>query len=656
MKRFILTLILLLVICGIFFYALSMPRDMGDYHAVNGVLDLTNADFSSTRHSLNGQWEFYYGQLLTPEDFSGDTVTGQSIIEVPGSWDNFGYPVQGYATYRLIIKTNEPSLMMLVPQIPSASIVWINGERVHGAGVVTTEAPGVHGADNAFVAFYPIDGQVEIVIQASNYIWLIAGLRYHIEIGQPSILLGYTIMRHVLVGIFIGVLAAMFIYHLILFLHNRKEWAYFAFALFCITTAVQFFMEINGLYSLFFGFNSASRTVFQFVMTLKVVALVMFTHVVLRIPLGRIRLSIYCIVLGVSLISAYPVAHGMINPLINYVPLIPMFMVLFSAFNFKRTNINFYNLAFIVALAFLCVLHPLQWYIVGSEWYMVEATPNLLLVLTQFFILSISYAKTKATEQRLATENANLDSLSRMKTEYITNLTHETKTPLTVISNQVQQARDVFEKITNESDYNGTKTDSDIVISSLIRAQSELMRVSRVSTNALWLASTQENKEQMKPLDIGALVTNTTEAYRSIIEKQDNALSINIPKNLPQILGESDQLVQVMMNLLSNAKNHTTGGAIIVNAQLTDNFITVTVKDNGAGIPPELLPRVFERGVTGSKDKGGTGMGLPISKSIIESHSGSIAIDSICGESTTVIFKIPVYSDTNNERTVSDNA
>ena len=290
MRRFILTLILIVAICGTFFYALSMPRGMGNIRAVNGVLDLTNADFTQTLHSLNGEWEFYFGELFAPEDFATGTATGQSIIEVPGSWDTFGCPIHGYAKYRLTIKTDEPSLVMLLPQIPSASIVWINGERAHGAGVVTREAPGVHGADNALVPFNPVDGQVEIVVQASNFIWFVAGLRNHIEIGRPALLLSDTIFRHALVGVFIGVLIAMSIYHLILFLYNRKEWAYPAFALFCVLTAAQFFMETNGLFSLFFGLNSIARAAFQIISTLMVMALVVFTHLVFKIPVGRIRL------------------------------------------------------------------------------------------------------------------------------------------------------------------------------------------------------------------------------------------------------------------------------------------------------------------------------------------------------------------------------
>jgi len=261
----------------------------------------------------------------------------------------------------------------------------------------------------------------------------------------------------------------------------------------------------------------------------------------------------------------------------------------------------------------------------------------------------------------LEAENAALDSLSRMKSEYMANLTHETKTPLTVISVHVQQAREIFEDIIKEVGDRGKKTDSETIIKSLNRAQEEIMRVSRISTNALWLASVQESMGQMEPLDISLLITKITEAYRSIIERRGDVLTIQVPEKLPKVLGNADQLVQVMANLLTNSRNHTENGEITVKAEKqsasddesnesevlsgSSRFVRISVKDSGTGIPPDLLPHVFERGITSSSDTGGTGMGLAISRSIIEAHNGDISIKSEHGSGTAVTFTLPVYYD-----------
>jgi len=92
--------------------------------------------------------------------------------------------------------------------------------------------------------------------------------------------------------------------------------------------------------------------------------------------------------------------------------------------------------------------------------------------------------------------------------------------------------------------------------------------------------------------------------------------------------------------LLSNAANHTQNGEIALTADFSDGYISVSIADTGEGIDPELLPRIFERGVSG---RGGTGYGLVICKTVIEAHGGVIKAESEPGKGTTVTFTVPVY-------------
>jgi signal transduction histidine kinase len=109
----------------------------------------------------------------------------------------------------------------------------------------------------------------------------------------------------------------------------------------------------------------------------------------------------------------------------------------------------------------------------------------------------------------------------------------------------------------------------------------------------------------------------------------------------------------VLYNLLQNARNHTQDGNVRINAQFTmhnaqfkthnaQSVVTVTVADTGEGIAPDILPRVFERGVTGKN--GGMGIGLAVCKELIESNGGEIWIESELGKGTTVRFTIPMHN------------
>jgi len=169
------------------------------------------------------------------------------------------------------------------------------------------------------------------------------------------------------------------------------------------------------------------------------------------------------------------------------------------------------------------------------------------------------------------------------------------------------------------------------------------MRTARITDNALRLSSMQERTpkggQEMKPLDMAALLSTCAEAYRILLEKRGNRLVVNIADRLPPVSGSADALIQVMVNLLSNANTHTKDGEIIVAAEADKKFIRVSVTDSGSGISPELLPVVFDRQISGG---GSTGIGLAICKEIIASHNGKIKIVSEVGKGTTVAFRIPV--------------
>jgi len=146
-------------------------------------------------------------------------------------------------------------------------------------------------------------------------------------------------------------------------------------------------------------------------------------------------------------------------------------------------------------------------------------------------------------------------------------------------------------------------------------------------------------RQELKPLDMAALLTTCAEAYRILLEKRGNRLAVNIADRLPPVSGSADSLIQVMVNLLSNANTHTKDGEIVVAAVAEKKHIRVTVTDSGSGISPELLPVVFDRQISGG---GSTGIGLAICKEIIMLHNGSIEVESEVGKGTTVGFRVPV--------------
>jgi len=264
----------------------------------------------------------------------------------------------------------------------------------------------------------------------------------------------------------------------------------------------------------------------------------------------------------------------------------------------------------------------------------------VLMVCSAVFLLILFYRSRKSErlavdarirEQALIAENDMLDRLNRMKTQFFQNMSHDFKTPLTVISTCVLNVADVLDFDDN--------IDKDEMRESLEQAQREIMRMSRMVDSAMKLSAMHDGRQDIEPVDIAYFLREAVETYRVLLERHGNILSINIPKSLPHISGNTDMLLHVIANILSNANRYTRDGEIIIQAQKRKGEVAVTIKDNGQGVAPEILPRIFERGVS---DRG-TGLGLSICKTAIEEiHNGTILVESEYGKGTAVTFTLPV--------------
>jgi two-component sensor histidine kinase len=233
-------------------------------------------------------------------------------------------------------------------------------------------------------------------------------------------------------------------------------------------------------------------------------------------------------------------------------------------------------------------------------------------------------------KERIEGHSLVLAQANRAKTEFFANASHEMRTPLTVISVNVQSVANILEDM-------GESAQSPRADKLLKNAQSEIMRLSRMVEGMLTLASVSEGANRKKT-DLSALLRGTADMLRLHLQGRGNTLEAEIAPAFI-VFCDADLLSQVAVNLIENAHRHTENGQITLGAARGDGEITVTVRDSGCGIATELLPRVFERGVS----TGGSGLGLYLCKTVIESHGGRIWLESEPGEGTAAHFTLPVY-------------
>ena len=233
-------------------------------------------------------------------------------------------------------------------------------------------------------------------------------------------------------------------------------------------------------------------------------------------------------------------------------------------------------------------------------------------------------------EHALAADNAALDRLNRMKSDLISAVSHEARTPLAVLASY---AGLVSMELKDKGMDEQITADLDTIVF-------EAERVANLIDSMRELSGQKEATAKWLSLDIGEIIRQTARLYEHILERGNVKLLTAIPEQLPPVFGSPEELTQIIFNLLQNAKNHTGSGSVTIAAKTAQGFVEVTVSDTGSGIRPEFLPHLFARGYTGGK---GTGLGLSISKEIVESHGGEIRLTSEYGIGTAVTFMLPYH-------------
>ncbi|MCL2579003.1 MAG: HAMP domain-containing histidine kinase [Oscillospiraceae bacterium] len=257
----------------------------------------------------------------------------------------------------------------------------------------------------------------------------------------------------------------------------------------------------------------------------------------------------------------------------------------------------------------------------------------------------------RAAKQLLAAENAALEELAQINASFLQDIKHEVRNPLHVISLGVDYVYEYFEP----------KGDAKEARKVLATMQNEALRLGRMVEGMVELASAEGRKLSREKIDFAAMLISCTDNYRFKLASNRNVLQVKISDDLPYVYVESEQLTRVIINILSNANDSVTGGMISIEAFTDNSYIIVHIRDNGSGIDPYLIPRVFERGVSG---KNNDGYGLAICKTIVEAHGGTVRIES--GElrvesrnavientaafisGSVVTFTIPVYGGQGN--------
>jgi signal transduction histidine kinase len=224
-----------------------------------------------------------------------------------------------------------------------------------------------------------------------------------------------------------------------------------------------------------------------------------------------------------------------------------------------------------------------------------------------------------------------------MQVDFVANVSHELRTPLTAIKGLVETLRDGAVDDTDVRDrFLETVEDE---TDRLIRLVNDLLILSRADSEALNL--------QREAVDLGALAADTVERLVPWALEQDITLHVDAGPGVPLARVDPDRIEQVLVNLIGNAiKFSPPGGLVTVGvAEAPGPMVRVEIRDEGIGIPAEVLPHIGERFYRAdqarSRAEGGSGLGLAIARALVEAHGGSLAVESQEGQGTVVSVSVP---------------
>lgn len=258
------------------------------------------------------------------------------------------------------------------------------------------------------------------------------------------------------------------------------------------------------------------------------------------------------------------------------------------------------------------------------------------IILSSFSIILLLFGWNKSLELEVAKKtnelnesnrllqdaNEKLKIIDKLKSDFLSMVSHELKTPLTAMK--------VSSEFLLENDSKpGTREE---LLQVLIR---NIDRLTRLVDNLLDISIIESGKQRysMEIVDLHDIIDTAVGTIRSQYEKKRLNITTDIPEDLPKINADKDKIIQVFINLLSNALKFThEGGNVEIRAFEFENYIEVQVKDDGVGIPPDKIDKIFDKFYqvdnNSTHSYGGAGLGLAVTKAIMEDHGGFIRAES----------------------------
>ncbi|CAM4188394.1 ATP-binding protein [Saccharibacillus endophyticus] len=681
-------------------YVVISALDSPKFESREGVLDLRQVEVRENPQKLAGEWEFYWQELLSPEDArirSTEVGQGEHWIDIPSSWSGYRWNGEklggsGYATYRLVVELSEKDhnerLALRLPSIFHAYKLWVNGELLAQVGKVGQDKAGMNPRlATKLLFFQPESDNIELVMQVSNFNHNRGGITKPIELGGSDVLATKTNLNLAADMFVTASLVVIGLYNLLLFILRRKDRAPLYFGVFTVLLGIRSLFNGEVIFTqwlphfpweLQFKIEYLILSVSGFIIMMYFDSI--FPNYVSRwFRIGsRVATGAFCILIIVTPALIYTqfllpigvmvVAH-MVYLMIGLVRMAAR----------RKSGALIFLLASVVTL--VTVVNDFLYY---NGWSLIENTSPLgLLVFTvaQMILLSSRFTQAASNEERIARElqiandkliemNTNLEQTVQDRTQALSNAHHDLRTSYNQLLNSEQGRKKLLAYITHdlrmplasmlgyvEAVQDQVKPERNEQYLKYIRENT--IRINRMIEELSFLShlETGQVSYRMNRVSIVQFLRSFFEQYELVVRDAGLDFILNIgdsedPRTRRVVVEmDAQRLEQALFNLVSNAMKFTSrGGTVRIGLTVDEKdgarSAIISIQDSGMGIPPDQLEQIFDRNYRydqPSAEKGvqGSGLGLAICREIVQGHGGAVRAASDGERGATFYVTLP---------------
>lgn len=614
---------------------------------VDGELDLRSWNFSEDPSiTLDGEWEFHPYTWLVEGDHP--TEVNPQFLNVPGDWSPVLNPEDhspyGFGSYRLRILVNPENDMIYsirIPSVRSASELYINGQLLAKSGEVGASEQAYTAWNIPYSASVVTDENqmIEVIVQVSNFQDpRTSGIVRSIKFGTEKALARETQLSVALQLLVAGIFLVHAIFSCILFLVGIRDKRLLYFAVVLISAMLMSLLGSDEKVLLDWfpiDYIGAFKKLW-FAMVIMSYALIQCVKPQLVTFSRRFFLS-YSVLCGVIALLT------VILP-IRYLMMFPTFYFVFVIISAVITVIALLRIPLkevyenvLLILAIIALVSNFVWWVIflatGTKviYYPFDLITSIVCLAAVWFK---GYHQMHQDTKEFAKK---LQQADKFKDEFLANTSHELRNPLHGILNMSQAVLERERQTLNAKSLSDMET-----VLSVGR------RMSLMLNDLLDVTSLKEGspKLQLKTFSIQTVISGVVDMLHFMAEGKPIRFVNGIPDDFPPVFADENRVIQVLFNLLHNAVKYTYEGEITIAGYVKGKSVHIVIVDTGIGMDEETIQHMFnpyEQGRHGeSMIEGGLGLGLSISKQLVELHGGTLQVNSIVGRGSEFTFTLPI--------------